>query len=105
MSPDCFMEAVLLIGSHATGKTTFYREQFADTHAHISLDVLKTRGRERDALYGCLRNRQPFVIDNTNVRAAERAGYIAGAQQAGFPGGGYFLDGALREGPRSNAPR
>ena len=46
------MEAVLLIGIQGSGKTTFYRERFADTHAHISLDVLKTRGRERDALYG-----------------------------------------------------
>jgi predicted kinase len=99
------MEAVLLIGIQGSGKTTFYRERFADTHAHISLDVLKTRGRERDALYGCLRNRQPFVIDNTNVRAAERAVYIAAAKQAGFRVVGYFFDVPLREALRRNARR
>jgi predicted kinase len=99
------MEAVILIGIQGSGKTTFYRERFFDTHIRISLDVLRTRPRERAFLETCLRTSQRFVVDNTNVRAAERAVYIEAAKRAGFRVIGYFLETTLGDALRRNAQR
>jgi hypothetical protein len=47
------MEAVILVGIQAAGKSTFYRERFA-THVRVSLDLLRTRHREHSLLAWCL---------------------------------------------------
>lgn len=86
------MEAVLLIGIQGAGKSTFYKGHFFDTHVRLSLDLLKTRRRERTLLEACLVTGQPFVIDNTNVTEAERAKYIQAARAAGFRVVGYFFE-------------
>ena len=99
------MEAVILTGIQGSGKSTFYEQRFAATHRRISLDVLKTRPREREILRTCLANAQPFVVDNTNILAAERAVYIQAARAAGFRVIGYFLDIPLRDALRQNAQR
>ena len=78
------MEAVILIGIQGSGKTTFYRERFSETHVRVSLDDLRTRERERALVRECLKGGRPFVVDNTNVLASERAVYIAAAKVAGF---------------------
>ena len=91
------MEAVILVGVQAAGKSTFYRERFFDTHVRINRDMLKTKNREQVLLEACLRARQPFVVDNTNVLAAERARYIQAARAAGFRVVGYFLRATPRE--------
>jgi predicted kinase len=85
------MEAVILIGIQAAGKTTFYQRRFFDTHVRLSLDVLKTRHRERLLVAACIAAKQPFVLDNTNVLAAERERTIAPARAAGFRVVGYFF--------------
>ncbi len=90
------MEAVIFIGIQGAGKSTFYRERFFDTHVRISLDLLKTRHRERAFLETCLATQQRFVVDNTNVFAAERAVYIRAARAAGYRVTGYFFDVPLR---------
>ena len=77
-------EAVIFTGVQAAGKSTFYRERFFETHVRINMDMLRTRRRERLLLDACLAGRQPFVVDNTNVLAAERARYIEPARAAGF---------------------
>jgi predicted kinase len=86
------MEAIIFIGIQGAGKSTFYRERFFDTHVRISLDLLRTRNRERRLLELCLETGQPFVIDNTNPAAAERARYIAPSRAAGFAVLGYFFE-------------
>jgi predicted kinase len=91
------MEAVILIGIQASGKTTFCRERFFDTHVRISLDMLGTRHRERILIEACLKALQPFVIDNTNVLAAERGPYIAAAKAAGFRVAAYYFRTGVRE--------
>jgi predicted kinase len=96
------MEAVILIGIQGSGKSTFYRERFFETHVRISLDLLKTRDREQEFVQTCLRTGQRFVVDNTNIRAAERARYIAAAKSAGFRVKGYFFEAKLREALRRN---
>jgi hypothetical protein len=85
------MQAVIFTGIQASGKTTFYRERFFETHLRISLDMLHTRHREDLLLRACLEAGQPFVIDNTNVLAADRARYIVPAKRAGFRVTGYYF--------------
>jgi predicted kinase len=99
------MEAVLLIGIQGSGKSTFYRERFFNTHVRISLDLLRTRHRERLLLRTCLRTQQPFVVDNTNVRMAERAVYITEARAAGFLVVGYYFVPELPAALRRNDQR
>jgi predicted ABC-type ATPase len=85
------MEAVILVGIQASGKSTFYQQRFFDTHVRISRDLLRTRSRERLLLQACLESRQPFVVDNTSVTAEERARYIGAAKAAGYRVVGYFF--------------
>lgn len=99
------MELVILMGVQGSGKSTFYEQRFSGTHERISLDLLKTRDRERAALARCFAARRPCVIDNTNPRAAERDVYIAAAKRAGFRVTGYFFDVPLRYALRRNAER
>ncbi|HZR80105.1 MAG TPA: ATP-binding protein [Candidatus Binatia bacterium] len=85
------MEAVIFCGIQASGKTTFYRERFFDTHVRISLDLVRTRRREDLLIAACLAGRQPFVVDNTNATVADRARYIEPARSAGFAVVGYYF--------------
>jgi len=99
------MEAVILIGIQGTGKSTFCRERFFSTHVRLSLDMLKTRHRETLLFKACLDAKQPLVIDNTNVCAAERASYIADARAAGFKVTGYYFRSAPGEALERNEQR
>lgn len=91
------MEAVIFVGVQAAGKSTFYRERFFDTHVRVSRDMLKTKHREAVLLDACLRARQPFVVDNTNVLAAERVRYVEAAKACGFRVVCYFFRATGRE--------
>jgi predicted kinase len=74
----------IFIGIQGAGKSSFYRERFFTTHLRLNLDMLKTRHREQILLEACLAAKQPFVVDNTNVRTEERSRYISLARPAGF---------------------
>ena len=91
------MESVILIGLQASGKTTFYRERFFNTHVRVSLDLLKTRHREMRFMQVCLETQQPFVIDNTNPTKEERRRYIEAAKAARFRVVGYYLQSRVEE--------
>ncbi len=99
------MEAVLFIGIQGAGKSTFYRERFFDTHVRINLDMLKTRYREGVFLSACLLAKQPFVVDNTNARAAERSRYIEPARENAFRVHAYFFEPDVRASIARNARR
>ena len=99
------MQAVIFIGVQGSGKTTFYRERFFETHLRISLDMLHTRRREQILVEACLAAQQPFVIDNTNASVAGRALYIARARAARFQVVGYYFRPELREALARNARR
>src|SRR5919202_3032505 len=99
------MEAVIFVGIQASGKSSFYRERFFRTHVRLSLDMLRTRHRERLLLRACLEAKQPFVVDNTNPRAADRARYVEPARAAGFRIVGYYFPAALGEALARNAAR
>jgi len=91
------MQAVIFCGIQATGKTTFYQQHFLHTHVRISLDLLRTRHRERIFLEACVQTRQKFVIDNTNPTMLERTKYINLARQAGYEIVGYYFVSNTRE--------
>jgi predicted kinase len=99
------MEAVVFIGVQGSGKTSFYHERFADTHRHISLDIAGSRERERRLLAECLAAARPFVVDNTNVTAADRRPYIEAAKRAGYRVDGYFFDTELKPAIARNGKR
>jgi predicted kinase len=86
------MEAVILCGLQAAGKTTLYRDRFLETHARISMDLLRTRSREAAFLRVCFETRMPFVVDNTNPTVADRARYVEPARAAGFKLVGFFVE-------------
>lgn len=98
-------QAVIFTGIQATGKTSFYLDRFFRTHVHIHLDRLKRRSRERAFLQTCLATLQPFVVDNTNVTAAERAVYIQAAREHGFTVIGYYFQSVLEDALKRNAQR
>jgi predicted kinase len=85
------MEAIIFIGIQGSGKSTFYKLQFFDTHVRINLDMLKTKHRQQLLLNACIEGKQPFVVDNTNVMAKTRANFIIPAKAAGFRVVGYYF--------------
>lgn len=96
------MEAVIFVGVQGSGKSTFYRERFFDTHVRINLDMLKTRHREQLLFDACLAAKQSFVVDNTNPLPADRARYVNSARAAGFRVVAYFFATPLGEALRRN---
>jgi predicted kinase len=70
------LEAIIFVGLQASGKSTFYKNHYFNTHLRISNDLLKTRYREKKLLDICLETDMPFVVDNTNPTREVRAKYI-----------------------------
>jgi predicted kinase len=99
------MEAIIFVGVQGSGKTSFYRQHFSESHVRISLDMLRTRRREELLLAACLEGRQPFVIDNTNPLPSDRTRYIGPARAAGFRVVAYFFSTSLRDAIRRNNMR
>jgi alpha-D-ribose 1-methylphosphonate 5-triphosphate synthase subunit PhnL len=98
-------ECVLLIGVQGSGKSAFFKREFADTHVRINRDMLKTRAREAQFFNLCLETAQSCVIDNTNAPAVERARFIAAAKAKGFTVMGYYFDVPVRDAIARNAAR
>lgn len=89
---------ILFMGIQASGKTTFYHSLLEPLgYIHISLDILKTRHRERQLVLECILAQQSFVVDNTNPTKQERATYISTAKASGYRIIGMFFQSKLRE--------
>lgn len=91
------MELVLFVGLQASGKSTFFVERFLRSHLYLSLDVLKTRHRERRLFETCLETRAKVVIDNTNPTREDRQRYLASAKAAGYSVQLFFFQSRLAE--------
>lgn len=85
------MELVLLIGIQASGKSTFCGRRFFHTHLRVSLDMLRTRYREKRLFEQGLALGLPMVVDNTNPTIADRARYLRSAREAGYRVCGYYF--------------
>ena len=68
--------AIILVGLPGSGKSTYYKNNYGNTHLPISLDMLKTRSRELKIFSACLAGKANFVIDNTNCSRKERSRYL-----------------------------
>ncbi len=99
------MEAVIFVGLQGAGKSTFYRERYFHTHVRLSLDMLRTRHRERRFVRACVEALQPFVVDNTNPARSERRVYIQAATEAGFRVVGYYFRSRVEDCLRRNERR
>src|SRR5687767_12826593 len=99
------MECVIFIGVQGSGKSAFFKAQFADTHVRINRDMLKTANRGRRFFELCLETGQRCVIDNTNPVAADRATFIVPAKARGFRVVGYFFDVPVKEALGRNSKR
>jgi predicted kinase len=102
-------ELVILIGLPGAGKTTFYRDRFAGTHAHVSRDLwprVRQRGRrQEEEIDRLLAGGRSLVVDNTNVTSADRAPLIMAARRHAARVVGYFFDTTTREAVARNAGR
>ncbi|RDV14039.1 ATP-binding protein [Pontibacter diazotrophicus] len=99
------MQAIIFCGIQASGKSTFYKEHFFDTHMRISMDLLRTRNRERLFLEACIRSQMRFVVDNTNPTAAERQKYIELAKAARYEVIGYYFESTTKDALARNSLR
>lgn len=99
------MDAVIFIGVQGSGKSTFYKERFADTHVRINLDMLRTRHRESLLLAACIQTQQPLVIDNTNPTRDERARYISLLKAASMRIRGFYFKSDIASCKARNAQR
>jgi len=99
------MECVIFVGIQASGKSTFFKERFFNTHVRINLDMLKTRHRENIYLAASLQAKQPFVVDNTNPAVKDRSKYIAMAKEHGFKVAGYYFEPDVAESVKRNESR
>lgn len=99
------MEAIIFCGIQATGKTTFFKENFFKSHIRISLDQLNTRNKEQKFIETCISTQQPFVVDNTNPSKEDRAKYIAISKANKFKVVGYYFQSKLNEAISRNSQR
>lgn len=99
------MEAIILIGIQATGKSTFYIERFFNSHMRISIDLLNTRNKEQRFLETCFSIQQPFVIDNTNPTKLDREKYIKQAKENKYKVTGYYFQSKIEDSIERNNSR
>ncbi len=99
------MEAVIFVGIQCSGKSTFFKDRFFDSHIRINLDMLRTRHRERLILEACFEAKQKFVVDNTNLTRAEREKYILRAKEFRFKIVGYYFQSKIEKAIERNNQR
>jgi predicted kinase len=102
---EFMFEAIIFIGIQASGKSSFFKERFADTHIRINLDMLRTRHREQLLMTACLEAKQSFVVDNTNPTVEVRAKYITAAREKKFRVVGYYFNTKLQDALERNERR
>lgn len=99
------MKLFVFVGIAGSGKSTFYKHQFADTHVRINLDMLRTRHREATLFRACVEGKALTVVDNTNLTIDARKAYLEPALKAHYEVEAYFFDTPLDEALRRNAGR
>jgi predicted kinase len=97
------VECIILVGLQGARKTTLYRQRFAASHAHVSMDLFPTarhkparllRARE---LARALDEGRSVVVDNTNPTPEVRAPLIAAALARGAHVIGYSVEATTGE--------
>src|SRR4051794_19180791 len=95
------MEVVLFVGLQGSGKTTFYRTHFAESHVHVSKDLFRNNRRpgrrQTHLIEAALCEGRSVVVDNTNPTAEDRAPVIATAKAFGATVAGYVFESTLED--------
>ncbi len=99
------MEGVIFIGIQASGKSTFYKEKFFNTHFRISMDLLNTRNKENVLLEACIGLQQKIVIDNTNPTIEDREKYIRKFREKKYKTIGYYFHSNVEDSLKRNNKR
>jgi predicted kinase len=103
------LECVILVGLQGAGKTTFFRERFAASHAHVSMDRFPSArhkaSRIASEITRALEAGQSVVVDNTNPTVAVRAPLIQLARARGAEVVGYYVEATTREAVARNRAR
>lgn len=103
------VQLVLLIGLQASGKSTFYRQHFAESHVLVSKDLWPNARKKQERMIRILRETleqgRSVVVDNTNPSRAVRSPLIALAREFGAECIGYYFSSQLSECLARNASR
>lgn len=103
------MELVILIGLQASGKSTFARAHFAETHVYVSKDALrnnpKPARRQGQLIDAALAAGQSVVVDNTNPTVADRAELIALGRRSAATVIGYYFAPLVADSLKRNRER
>ena len=103
------MELVVFVGLQASGKSTFFRERFAESHQRVSKDLFpnnrnKNR-RQEHLLRAALSAGRCVVVDNTNPTLEDRRVLIGLGGEYGARIVGYFFEASVSECIRRNEVR
>ncbi|MFL5349243.1 MAG: AAA family ATPase [Hyalangium sp.] len=103
------MELVLFIGLQGSGKSSFYRERFADSHVLVSKDLWpharRREARQRRLISEALASGRSVVVDNTNPTPELRAPLISLGKSHGARVVGYAFESRLEDCLARNAKR
>jgi predicted kinase len=103
------MEMVILIGLQGSGKSTFYRQRFSETHALVSKDLLRNNRnparRQRQLIEEALRAGRSLVVDNTNPTREARSELVRLGRQHGAAVLGYYFKAQVTQCLERNALR
>ena len=103
------MEMIVLIGLQGSGKSTFYRQRFAGTHALVSRDLLRNNPnparRQRQLIEEALQAGRSLVVDNTNPTREVREELVRLGRQHGATVLGYYFEPQLKQSLARNALR
>ena len=99
-------EAIIFVGIQASGKSTFYKERLEPLgYAHISMDHLHNRKRERQMLDNAIAAGTPIVIDNTNPTREDRQRYLPKLKSVGYRTVCYFFQSRIKDCIQRNEER
>jgi len=95
------MQLVIFIGLQASGKTTFFRTHFADTHELISKDLMRNNKnknrRQAELIAAAFEEGRSVVVDNTNPTVEDRTKLISLGQAYGVQIIGYYFASRVSE--------
>jgi predicted kinase len=103
------LEVVVFVGLPGSGKSTFYRAQFSETHVHVSKDNFPN-ARDKQAHQLALVNEalaagRSVVVDNTNPRVDDRRPLLDAARRRGARSVAYVFDVPIAKAIRRNESR